>query len=110
MEPRVLCIVAAADVPRTAVAESSLEAEAVTPGRALERLLARDYDAVVLQLPLSAAGVADLLPQVRDRHPSLPLLARDPGASLSDAARLGRLGVWGFLGAGAEARREIEAG
>jgi DNA-binding NtrC family response regulator len=66
------------------------------PGPALESR-SGDPAAIVLNFPLTGWKPAELLDAVRRAIPGVPVLIRDPQATLSDAVRLARLGAWQVL-------------
>ena len=68
-----------------------------TPSGALNELKNNGFDAIVLQFPMSQWTPGDLLEEIRRLAPHTPILIRDPEASVSDAARLTRLGAAGML-------------
>jgi DNA-binding NtrC family response regulator len=67
------------------------------PGEGLVSLARGGYAAIVLDLPVPARTGCELLEEVQRKAPGIPVLIRDPHASLSDAARLTRLGARQFL-------------
>jgi DNA-binding NtrC family response regulator len=56
-----------------------------------------DCAAIVLDFPIDGWSPAELLHRVKGSAPDVPVLIRDPRATLSDAVRLARLGAWQFL-------------
>jgi DNA-binding NtrC family response regulator len=52
---------------------------------------------VVLEFPILHWNPAELLEEVQRLAPGVPVLVRDPDATLSDAVRMARLGVYQFL-------------
>src|SRR5436190_307819 len=68
-----------------------------TPDEGLALLSRGGYAAVVLDMPGPAGTACAWLEQVQQTAPGLPVLIRDPQASLSDAVRLTRLGARQFL-------------
>ncbi len=70
-----------------------------SPDEGLEALRHSDYHAVVLDFPMPGWNPAELLEAVQRLAPGVPVLVRDPDATLSDAVRMARLGVYQF-GAG----------
>ncbi|MCX6629905.1 MAG: sigma-54 dependent transcriptional regulator [Candidatus Solibacter sp.] len=70
---------------------------------AIEALAVADYAAVVLDLPVPGWTAAMLLEAVQRAAPGVPVLARDPKASVGDAVQLAHLGIYQFLPAGENA-------
>jgi DNA-binding NtrC family response regulator len=70
------------------------------PDQAIEALAVAGYAAIVLDLPLPGWTAATLLEAVQRAAPGVPVLARDPGASVGDAVQLAHLGIYQFLPAG----------
>ena len=64
---------------------------------AVRALAVADYAAVVLNLPIPGWTAPVLLNAVQRAAPGIPVLARDPNASLADAVRLAHLGICQFL-------------
>src|SRR5690349_8099951 len=58
---------------------------------------ADDCAAVILERAIDGSPVELLLESIRRSSPGLPVLIRDPRATLADAVRLGRLGADGLL-------------
>ncbi|MBZ5725990.1 MAG: sigma-54 dependent transcriptional regulator [Acidobacteriia bacterium] len=81
--------------------------ECLLPEMAIQLLEQRDYDATVLDFPIPGWLPARLLAEVQRASPGTPVLIRDPGAALSDAVRLARLGVYQFFTSGEEALGHI---
>src|SRR5471032_3555836 len=79
-----------------------------TPDEGLEELRQCEYQAVVLEFPIPNWNPAELLEEVQRLAPGVPVLVRDADATLSDAARMTRLGVYQFLEQGDEASAQIE--
>ncbi len=77
-------------------------------GEAIEALAVADYAAIVLDLPLPGWTAATLLEAVQRAAPGVPVLARDPEASVCEAVQLAHLGVYQFLPAGESAFGLIE--
>ena len=73
------------------------EVEARPVRDALQDLSRRPYGAIVLNFPAFGWQPADLLERIQKAAPGVPILVHDPGASLSDAVRLVRLGACQFL-------------
>ncbi len=71
--------------------------EILAPGAAIEALAVADYAAIVLDLPLPGWTAATLLEAVQRAAPGVPVLARDPRASVGEAVRLAHLGIHQFL-------------
>ena len=67
---------------------------------AVRALAVADYAAVVLNLPIPGWTAPVLLNAVQRAAPGIPVLARDPNASLADAVRLAHLGICQFLPVG----------
>jgi len=82
--------------------------EYLPPEQAFEALRRCDWGAVVLEFPAPGWTRDALLEEVQRIAPALPVLMRDPSASLSEAVRLARLGVYQFLATGLEAAAQIE--
>jgi DNA-binding NtrC family response regulator len=78
-----------------------------TPDEGLEELRRHEYEAVVLEFPIPHWNPAELLEEVQRIAPGAPVLVRDPDATLSDAVRMTRLGVYQFL-EGDESSAQIE--
>jgi DNA-binding NtrC family response regulator len=79
-----------------------------TPDEGLEELRHHEYQAVVLEFPIPHWNPAELLEEVQRIAPGVPVLVRDPDATLSDAVRMTRLGVYQFLEQGDAASGQIE--
>src|SRR5471030_1541260 len=79
-----------------------------TPDEWLEELRHCEYQAVVLEFPIPNWNPAELLEEVQRLAPGIPVLVRDPDATLSDAVRMARLGVYQFLEPGDAASAQIE--
>ena len=75
---------------------------------AIEALAVADYAAIVLDLPLPGWTAATLLEAVQRAAPGVPVLARDPQASVSEAVQLAHLGIYQFLPAGESAFEVID--
>src|SRR5882672_8021077 len=69
------------------------------PERAIDQLRDTHYAAAVLDFPMPEWLPDDLFEEVQRCAPTTPVLIRDPRAKVSDAVRLVRLGVCGFLDA-----------
>jgi DNA-binding NtrC family response regulator len=82
--------------------------ERLSPEEALEVLSLREFSAVILSFPAPGWAPCDLLEAVRRLAPSVPVLIRDPHASVFDAIRLVRLGAHQFLPEGDQAIAQIE--
>ena len=82
--------------------------EFATPEEGIGALGNTDYAAIVLDFPISDWTAAELLEQVQRQARGVPVLIRDPGASLSDAVRLAHLGVYEFLESGEQSWAAIE--
>ena len=70
---------------------------------AIEALAVADYAAIVLDLPHPGWTAPTLLEAVQRAAPGVPVLARDPMASIGEAVRLAHLGIHQFLPAGESA-------
>lgn len=68
-----------------------------TPDRALREPMTGDEQALVLEFPLAGWTVPSLWEAVQRLAPGIPVLVRDPQATLQDAVRMARLGVYQFL-------------
>jgi len=79
-----------------------------TPDGGLEELCHHEYAAVVLEFPIPHWNPAELLEEVQRIAPGVPVLVRDPDATLSDAVRMTRLGVYQFLERSDAASAQIE--
>jgi DNA-binding NtrC family response regulator len=75
---------------------------------AIEALSVNDYAVIVLDLPLPGWTAPTLLEAVQGAAPGVPVLARDPQASVSEAVHLAHLGLYQFLPAGESAFRLID--
>lgn len=82
--------------------------EWLLPGAAFEILRRKDFGAIVLSFPASGWTPSELFEAVQRLAPSIPVLIRDPHASVFDAVRLARLGVYQFLASGEEAAAQID--
>jgi DNA-binding NtrC family response regulator len=67
---------------------------------AMEALTAVEYAAIVLDLPLPGWTAASLLEAIQRTAPGVPVLVRDPKASVGEAVQLAHLGIYQFLTAG----------
>jgi DNA-binding NtrC family response regulator len=67
---------------------------------AVRALAVADYAAVVLNLPIPGWTASALLNAVQRAAPGIPVLARDPNASLAEVVRLAHLGICQFLPVG----------
>src|SRR5579863_10554028 len=67
------------------------------PAAAALNALPHDCAAIILDFPMRGWTPSELLGEVKGAAPEVPVLIRDPDATLSDAARLARLGAWQFL-------------
>lgn len=74
----------------------------------IARLPQQDYGAIVLDFPVPDWTPAALVERVLRLVPGVPVLMRDPLATLNDAVRLARLGIYQFLAAPGEEYRQIE--
>jgi len=76
-----------------------LSIESVSSGlECLGWLRSRRFDAVLAGFPLPDWKAEELLDEVHRIDSTLPFFVRDPGATLSDAVRLARLGVQDVIG------------
>ena len=82
--------------------------EWLPPETAFGALHQKDFGAIVLSFPAIGWTPCELLEAVQRLAPSIPVLIRDPRASVFDAVRLARLGVYQFLASGDEATAQIE--
>jgi len=82
--------------------------EWLPPETAFEVLRQKDFGVIVLSFPAANWTPCELLEAVQRLAPSIPVLIRDPYASVFDAVRLARLGVYQFLASGDEAAAQIE--
>jgi len=82
--------------------------EWLPPEAAFGVLRKTDFSAIVLSFPAIGWTPCELLEAVQRLAPSIPVLIRDPRASVFDAVRLARLGVYQFLASGVEAAAQIE--
>jgi DNA-binding NtrC family response regulator len=64
---------------------------------AVAALAVADYAAIVLNLPIPGWTAPTLLEAVRRAAPGVPVLARDPKASVAEAVQLAHLGIYQFL-------------
>ena len=67
-----------------------------------------EFAAVVLDFPIEGWTPSRLLEQVKREAPQVPVLVRDPHATVSDAVRLARQGAWQVLGAGEDPAEAVE--
>jgi len=80
------------------LSRAGFEVEALgSPLVALEALLARSYDLVLLDIYLPDLDGLSLLEQLRDRHVQAPILLISGNATVEQAARAMRLGARGLL-------------
>src|ERR1022692_338587 len=70
---------------------------------AISALAVADYAAIVLNLPISGWTAPTLVEAVQRAAPGVPVLARDPNASVAEAVQLAHLGIYQFLPAGESA-------
>jgi DNA-binding NtrC family response regulator len=77
--------------------------EILPADEAIEALAVAGYAAIVLDLPLPGWTAPTLLEAVQRAAPGVPVLARDPKASVGDAVQLAHLGIYQFLPAGENA-------
>lgn len=64
---------------------------------ALERLRAGRSDVILAEFPIPGWSTAQLLESVQEIDPRIPVLIRDPAATISDAVRLVKLGAYHVL-------------
>jgi DNA-binding NtrC family response regulator len=74
----------------------------------IERLARQDYGVVVLDFPMPDWNPDSLVERVQHLAPGMPILVRDPSATLNDAVRLAHLGIHDFLAPPGEECRQIE--
>jgi DNA-binding NtrC family response regulator len=67
------------------------------PDEAIDMLAVADYVAIVLDLPLPGWTAPTLLEAVQRTAPDVPVLIRDPNASVGEAVQLAHLGIYQFL-------------
>src|ERR1017187_8820677 len=72
------------------------------------RLRPEGFGVIVLDFPIPSWTPDALLEQIRGLAPGIPVLVRDPAATLNDAVRLARLGVHQFLAPRGEVYSQIE--
>jgi DNA-binding NtrC family response regulator len=77
-------------------------------GEAVDALAVTEYAAIVLDLPVPGWTAPTLLEAVQRAAPGVPVLARDPQASIGEAVHLAHLGIYQFLPAGESAFRLID--
>ncbi len=94
---RVLWIVETAAFSGHSVPPSGWNVRYRTPDAALREPVAGDRQAIVLEFPLAGWTVAALWEEMQRLAPGVPVLVRDPQATLQDAVRMARLGVYQFL-------------
>jgi DNA-binding NtrC family response regulator len=108
--PKLLWI--ATDPPRSGEEYFALSTaygtEWLLPEAAFEILRRKDFGAIVLSFPASGWTPGELFEAVQRLAPSIPVLIRDPHASVFDAVRLARLGVYQFLASGEEVAAQID--
>jgi len=83
-------------------------AEFCGPDDGLDALRQRDYDAVVLDFPISGWTPAEALEEVKRAAPGTPVLIRDPRTTLAGAVRLAHLGAYRLLEAGSDVDSQVE--
>jgi DNA-binding NtrC family response regulator len=74
----------------------------------IERLPWQNYGAVVLDFPIPDWTPFRLVEHVLRAAPGIPILLRDLSATLNDAVRLARLGIYEFLASPGERGGQIE--
>ena len=94
--PRVLWINAGYSIDPNA-AMGTWENLCRTPAGALNELKNKNFDAIVLQLPIPHWTAEALLDQMHRLAPGTPAFIRDPEAGVADAVRLVRAGADGVL-------------
>jgi DNA-binding NtrC family response regulator len=82
--------------------------ECLDAATGIERLSGQDYGVIVLDFPMPDWTPAALVELVRRLAPGVPVLVRDPSATLNDAVRLARLGIHQFLAPPGEEGQQIE--
>jgi DNA-binding NtrC family response regulator len=99
MEPTlVIWITAASETPSDLhVRPTAWTIEPKTPHEALEALAVTDCGAVILDLPIPGWTSTYLLESVQRAAPGVPVLIRDPHASVTEAVRLAQLGIYQYL-------------
>jgi len=101
MGSRVLWISAKPDLPAGCPHRPTEWSTEILPAEeAIEALAAVSYGAIVLDLPLPGWTTPTLLETVQRAAPGVPVLARDPEVSVSEAVQLAHLGIYQFLPAG----------
>ena len=74
----------------------------------IDRIPRQDYGVIVLDFPMPDWTPAALVERIRRLAPGVPVLVRDPAATLNDAVRLAHLGIHQFLMPSGEEYRQIE--
>jgi DNA-binding NtrC family response regulator len=98
MEAKRVLWIAETDSPAVAAPETGWEVLHCSPEAGLRELACARHDAIVLEFPLYGWNTAELWEETQRAAPGTPVLVRDPRASLQDAVRLARLGIYQFLG------------
>src|SRR3954447_2485280 len=104
MESRVLWISAHSDLPAGWPHHPALWNIQILPAdEAIDALEAGGCAAMVLDLPVPGWNTSALLEAIQRKVPGIPILARDPHASVGEAVELAHLGVRQFLPEGESA-------
>src|SRR5690349_4896952 len=104
MESRILWISAQSDLPAGWPHHPALwNIEILPPEEASYALESAGYAAIVLDLPLPGWNTPTLLEDLQRKAPGIPVLARDPNVSVSEAVALAHLGVYQVLPEGENA-------
>jgi DNA-binding NtrC family response regulator len=78
------------------------------PAEALDRLRAEIADVIFVEFPLAGWEPAGLLEAIQEIHPRVPVLIRDPQATVADAVRLMKLGAYHFMSGPLDSSELIE--
>lgn len=76
---------------------SAWNVQIMQPDEALRALAVAEYGVIILDLPLLGWSAASLLEDVQRTAPRVPVLARNPEASVGEAVHLAHLGIYQFL-------------
>jgi len=95
--------------PELCALAAAWTAEHLDAATGIGRLARQSYGVIVLDFPIPGWTPADLVEQVRRLAPEVPVLVRDPSATLNDAVRLARLGIHQFLTLGEEHQQIVQA-
>ncbi|HEX6693647.1 MAG TPA: sigma-54 dependent transcriptional regulator [Longimicrobiales bacterium] len=79
------------------VAEGHAAAQAATGEEALELLAQNTPDVVLLDLALPGADGLEVLAQIRNREPAVPVIMMSGRATLADAVRATKIGAFHFI-------------